>query len=81
MMSCRNNIKLILELIETLWNVNIFSPCQACIAVNELIETLWNVNEFRYAEHIEMRKKELIETLWNVNDDLERVWVNTPHLN
>ena len=32
------------ELIETLWNVNIYNPDSVQIHISELIETLWNVN-------------------------------------
>ncbi len=33
-----------LELIDTLWNVNIFLDTHAFSAIIELIDTLWNVN-------------------------------------
>ena len=36
----------IVELIDTLWNVNFFSEFGKCDIGNELIDTLWNVNEF-----------------------------------
>ena len=59
----------VLELIETLWNVNTeqslplhWHHCR------ELIETLWNVNNKKWGGTWE-RIKELIETLWNVNID------------
>ena len=49
------------ELIETLWNVNVFAR-----PIKELIETLWNVNtDIMYKK--EDVHTELIETLWNVN--------------
>ena len=32
------------ELIETLWNVNMFQPTSCTKKRTELIETLWNVN-------------------------------------
>ena len=35
---------LILELIETLWNVNNIVCTVISLSPNELIETLWNVN-------------------------------------
>ena len=34
------------ELIETLWNVNIYVPVNLILVITELIETLWNVNNF-----------------------------------
>ena len=40
-----NGIQL-LELIETLWNVNIKCSKHAETARQELIETLWNVNQY-----------------------------------
>ena len=33
------------ELIETLWNVNVFAPVIRFAPAQELIETLWNVNK------------------------------------
>ena len=61
---------MIIELIETLWNVNhdlVF--CYAIVCV-ELIETLWNVNAtVRRCKYY--YRPELIETLWNVNDNWE----------
>ena len=56
----------LLELIETLWNVNQADILiQLCIC-HELIETLWNVN-MRCTCYTAMHHIELIETLWNVN--------------
>ena len=37
-------MKTIAELIETLWNVNLFDSVAEGISDIELIETLWNVN-------------------------------------
>ena len=34
-----------LELIDTLWNVNVISGVGAAFSTLELIDTLWNVNE------------------------------------
>ena len=56
----------ILELIETLWNVNSFKIVTQAELCAELIETLWNVNVERKAT-ISNKRSELIETLWNVN--------------
>ena len=56
------------ELIETLWNVNLFTNAFQGVATVELIETLWNVN-FHDIRLRMLRNKELIETLWNVNDN------------
>ena len=33
-----------IELIDTLWNVNMFRPRRVARPVKELIDTLWNVN-------------------------------------
>ena len=54
------------ELIETLWNVNIFSIIEPNSIMMELIETLWNVNISSCGMY-EKGQEELIETLWNVN--------------
>ena len=34
----------VLELIDTLWNVNIINTIKTASAMSELIDTLWNVN-------------------------------------
>ena len=34
------------ELIDTLWNVNLYLPKSTTIHHHELIDTLWNVNKF-----------------------------------
>ena len=56
----------IIELIETLWNVNCLLEYFEYLEGKELIETLWNVNEPEEPEP-EPEEPELIETLWNVN--------------
>ena len=64
--SDHQNQRQLLELIETLWNVN--EDCKYCLKLDarELIETLWNVNIIVHM-HGEALEWELIETLWNVN--------------
>ena len=57
----------IVELIETLWNVNKSFISVIIYFLFELIETLWNVNRERFTK-VNKRGMELIETLWNVND-------------
>ena len=47
-----------IELIDTLWNVNLDGRNLRRCQWFELIDTLWNVNE---------DDPELIDTLWNVN--------------
>ena len=37
------------ELIDTLWNVNLFEISSSSLHIIELIDTLWNVNEGRPA--------------------------------
>ena len=54
----------ILELIDTLWNVN-----EDWI---ELIDTLWNVN-VKKVDTDEWEYQELIDTLWNVNTHLKLI--------
>ena len=39
-----SNLTPIRELIETLWNVNLFMRFSRWTTYDELIETLWNVN-------------------------------------
>ena len=56
----------LLELIETLWNVNLCGKKLALRKESELIETLWNVNEDNSTPVSDFHT-ELIETLWNVN--------------
>ena len=56
----------LLELIETLWNVNIIKNKYIFYHLLELIETLWNVN-IPYISPDDFGNVELIETLWNVN--------------
>ena len=56
----------VLELIDTLWNVN-SERIRMFIENLELIDTLWNVNPvIKSLLHYMMH--ELIDTLWNVND-------------
>ena len=54
------------ELIETLWNVNLFTKIICYLFQFELIETLWNVNTYKEIKEAGIQL-ELIETLWNVN--------------
>ena len=54
------------ELIDTLWNVNIFDVDELALPSAELIDTLWNVNYFS-ACFLLLLPYELIDTLWNVN--------------
>ena len=64
---CTETLRMsILELIETLWNVNQFVRIGLQRGILELIETLWNVNWGANA-YAKKRISELIETLWNVN--------------
>ena len=67
------------ELIDTLWNVNYFSPLQSAIVVIELIDTLWNVNAL-VIEDEPNEYFELIDTLWNVNCRRAE-WLFTGHEN
>ena len=56
----------LLELIDTLWNVNAAISIIGTSRTIELIDTLWNVN----VNHIMLYNiclNELIDTLWNVN--------------
>ena len=64
----------VLELIETLWNVNEEIEGLRKGRLEELIETLWNVNN-KKAKEISDRLQELIETLWNVNRIILSVFV------
>ena len=56
----------VIELIDTLWNVNLslYFPLQ--LLLRELIDTLWNVNSVFKRSHSSV-VPELIDTLWNVN--------------
>ena len=56
----------LLELIDTLWNVNTKRKEKRKIMTKELIDTLWNVNH-RGRKENEIMQDELIDTLWNVN--------------
>ena len=56
----------ILELIDTLWNVNQYIKDIIKLQYSELIDTLWNVNYFS-AYFLFLLRVELIDTLWNVN--------------
>ena len=56
----------VLELIDTLWNVNYTARKEFLAQMRELIDTLWNVNEFWVTLEIKPFM-ELIDTLWNVN--------------
>ena len=59
---------MILELIETLWNVNKGVYVFDFSDNGELIETLWNVNFLVVLITDSIGTSELIETLWNVNN-------------
>ncbi len=54
------------ELIETLWNVNVFTTKEKCI---EWLRINRNIVECKLKSGVEHGNelKELIETLWNVN--------------
>ena len=54
------------ELIDTLWNVNIFVLTSSNTETIELIDTLWNVN-VKIIRWQSGQLEELIDTLWNVN--------------
>ena len=56
----------LLELIDTLWNVNYVFSNATLFGAGELIDTLWNVNTSA-AEEPSGDAQELIDTLWNVN--------------
>ena len=56
----------LLELIDTLWNVNKFLAWMQHGFLLELIDTLWNVNDKSFTK-LSMLYSELIDTLWNVN--------------
>ena len=56
-----------LELIDTLWNVNIAKFVMIVTPVAELIDTLWNVNVIS-GVGAAFSTLELIDTLWNVNE-------------
>ena len=68
-----------IELIETLWNVNMSFILSGSSTDVELIETLWNVNQNKPYPN-PGTTKELIETLWNVNTNflevLDGTWWN-----
>ena len=55
-----------LELIDTLWNVNMLPARSGSCFLPELIDTLWNVNVKKLGR-IARGVFELIDTLWNVN--------------
>ena len=55
-----------IELIDTLWNVNLDGRNLRRCQWFELIDTLWNVNEDDPDDDPE-DDPELIDTLWNVN--------------
>ena len=57
----------VIELIDTLWNVNFGDYRVNDSVYNELIDTLWNVNYYGVTRCTDKRQGELIDTLWNVN--------------
>ena len=61
-----DKVRAILELIDTLWNVNTVRKSALYFFLSELIDTLWNVN-FQLAALFLSAMRELIDTLWNVN--------------
>ena len=63
---CQRAQKRVIELIDTLWNVNSNVTKLLFNVIIELIDTLWNVN-FTHFDLYENRCVELIDTLWNVN--------------
>ena len=70
-MECKSKSKLTgewlyIELIDTLWNVNLSHQSSQWQAIGELIDTLWNVNAFNPISYF-YNFTELIDTLWNVN--------------
>ena len=56
----------VIELIDTLWNVNQKMESEILPSKWELIDTLWNVN-MQVTSLDEKYRVELIDTLWNVN--------------
>ena len=62
----RSIVFLVLELIDTLWNVNKYYSQKYTKNTPELIDTLWNVNFNRVFNRC-LVCLELIDTLWNVN--------------
>ena len=59
----------VIELIDTLWNVNKFGTFYFFMLTGELIDTLWNVNNIS-EETLVGTITELIDTLWNVNNGM-----------
>ena len=68
------------ELIETLWNVNMFGNKRHISTLRELIETLWNVNS-AVKSIFTKAVSELIETLWNVNIFITRRVITRTRIN
>ena len=56
----------LVELIDTLWNVNPRGYYTFLDGITELIDTLWNVNQMLQTIAL-AASMELIDTLWNVN--------------
>ena len=57
-----------IELIDTLWNVNMIGTLSPDMGHTELIDTLWNVNVIN-SWLLKWKSNELIDTLWNVNKE------------
>ena len=57
---------MLIELIDTLWNVNSKNLEVRLKQDEELIDTLWNVNNIPHCFLCQF-PHELIDTLWNVN--------------
>ena len=70
----------ILELIDTLWNVNLYGRNLRRCQWFELIDTLWNVNITLYVDEY-CCSGELIDTLWNVNENGYPELVAPPRIN
>ena len=71
----------IVELIDTLWNVNVREYLKRQHLEAELIDTLWNVN-YRLRVYKCLETSELIDTLWNVNNLYPlNLWQNGARIN
>ena len=69
-----------IELIDTLWNVNLDGRNLRRCQWFELIDTLWNVNITLYVDEY-CCCGELIDTLWNVNENGYPELVAPPRIN
>ena len=57
------------ELIDTQWDVNVYSPIERLSRLCELIDTQWDVNNF-LNRSFGGKNWELIDTQWDVNEDV-----------